>query len=368
MTSTAMEAVPGTSFLAAGVRERADIQRLLQANIEVVSPDTLIISEEFGAWDASARRIDLLGIDRDANLVVIELKRDDTGAHMELQALRYAAMVARMTFDQAVTTYQAHLARSRVEQTVAAKRLNRPAAEVERSTEDARTALLEFLGWEEPEEASFAQEVRVVLVAADFSRELMTSVMWLNERDLDIRCVQLQPYKLGDQLLLQVDQVIPLREASEYQVQVREKARRERAAKSTTTRDLTRFDLTIGDKRFTRLPKRRLIYQVVRYLIETLRKSPEEIEAIVEHPRPWVQVDGEFDAAGFQDAVAAEQAKGGPRVDLIRCMCDDDELLRFGGRTYALTKMWGTNTIPSLEALRERFTDATFHYEPSAGE
>jgi hypothetical protein len=28
--------------------------------------------------------------------------------------------------------------------------------------------------------------------------------------------------------------------------------------------------------------------------------------------------------------------------------------------------MWGTNTIPSLEGLRKRFAEATFHYEPSA--
>jgi RecB family endonuclease NucS len=36
-----------------------------------------------------ARRIDLLGIDKQANMVVIELIRDDAGSHMELQALRH---------------------------------------------------------------------------------------------------------------------------------------------------------------------------------------------------------------------------------------------------------------------------------------
>jgi len=55
----------------------------------VISPDTLVIAEEFSEWTEGARRIDLLGIDKQANLVVVELKRDETGAHMELQALRY---------------------------------------------------------------------------------------------------------------------------------------------------------------------------------------------------------------------------------------------------------------------------------------
>ena len=367
MSDTAIEAVPGTKFGAVGVRERADIQRLLQENIEIVSAETLIISEEFGAWDSSARRIDLLGIDRDANLVVIELKRDETGAHMELQALRYAAMVARMTFDQAVSTYHSHLLRARTSKASMTDQVQGGGAAEEPKPEDARISLLEFLGWEEPEESSFAQEVRIVLVAADLSRELMTSVMWLNERDLDIRCVRLQPYKLDDKLLLQIDQVIPLREASEYQVQVREKARSKRAEK-TTTKDWTRFDLQVGDKSFTRLPKRRLIYQVVRYLIEGLGKTAAEIEPVLLHTRPWVQVDREVDSEGFRQAIEAATAIGGPRTDLNRCMCEDDELLHSEGRTYALTKMWGTNTLPSLVALQAQFPEARFSYAPSSDE
>ena len=36
-----------------------------------------MIAEEFGEWEDCRRRIDLLGIDKGANLVVIELKRDE---------------------------------------------------------------------------------------------------------------------------------------------------------------------------------------------------------------------------------------------------------------------------------------------------
>ena len=36
--------------------------------------------------------------------------------------------------------------------------------------------------------------VRIILVAADFSKELTTTVLWLNERDLDIRCLRVRPY------------------------------------------------------------------------------------------------------------------------------------------------------------------------------
>ena len=106
LTHESIEPLQDTSFAAHGVRERVDLQRLLKKNISVVAPDVLIIAEEFAEWDDSRRRIDLLGIDTDANLVVIELKRDDEGAHMDLQAIRYAAMVSTMTFERASDVYQ----------------------------------------------------------------------------------------------------------------------------------------------------------------------------------------------------------------------------------------------------------------------
>ena len=52
----------------------------------------MVMAEEYGDWEESHRRIDLLALDRSADLVVIELKRTHDGNHMELQALRYAVL------------------------------------------------------------------------------------------------------------------------------------------------------------------------------------------------------------------------------------------------------------------------------------
>ena len=84
----AIRPVELTSFGAAGLKERADLQRLLRDQVGVVAPDTLVIAEEFREWTESRRRIDLLAVDKAANLVVIELKRTEDGGHMELQAVR----------------------------------------------------------------------------------------------------------------------------------------------------------------------------------------------------------------------------------------------------------------------------------------
>ncbi len=200
-----------TSFETVNLKEREDLQRLLKSQIDVVCPDSdvLVISEGFRDWEGSNREIDLLAIDKDANLVVIELKRTNNAGHAELQAIRYAAMVSEMTFDKAVDVYSDHLRKTNGEG-------------------DAAEGLLEFLGWGEPDEDHFAQDVRIVLVSADFSKELTTSVMWLNERDLDIRCVRMRPYRDGGRVLVDVQQVIPLPEAQEYTVRIREKKVKER--------------------------------------------------------------------------------------------------------------------------------------------
>lgn len=73
-----------TTFSEAGLHERRDIQRLLRENIEAIVPDVYVLAEEFGDWEDSRRRIDLLGLDRNGNVVVIELKRTEDGGHMDL--------------------------------------------------------------------------------------------------------------------------------------------------------------------------------------------------------------------------------------------------------------------------------------------
>ncbi|MCK4871304.1 MAG: DUF4268 domain-containing protein [Phycisphaerales bacterium] len=201
-----------TTFAAAKIRERDDLQRLLRKQIEVILPDSMVLAEEFGNWEESRRSIDLLVLDRDANLVVVELKRTEDGGHMELQALRYAAMISAMTFQQAVDAHSQFLLKLGIK-------------------EDPQARILEFLGWEQPDEDAFGQDVRIVLASSNFSKELTTAVLWLNERGIDFCCVRMVPYGHNDQVLLDVQQVIPLPEAEEYQIRVREKATQERVAR-----------------------------------------------------------------------------------------------------------------------------------------
>lgn len=229
--SDEIKAIDQTTFSELKIKERSDLQRLLRDQIEIVAPGTIVIAEEFRDWDESNRRIDLLAIDRDANVVVIELKRTEDGGHMELQAIRYAAMVSNLTFKQAVDIFTRYLADRK-------------------DSRNAEETLLEFLRWPEPLEDEFCKECRIVLISAEFSKELTTSVLWLYSRGIDVTCVRIKPYGTIDEVFLDVQQVIPLPEAEDYQIKVREKKQAEinsRKAKISEPWNEKDFYVSLGE-------------------------------------------------------------------------------------------------------------------------
>lgn len=224
-----LDPVQKTSFIEEKILERKDLQQLLKTDISPLGDDLMVISEEFGDWEDSNRRIDLLCLDKQANLVVVELKRTSDGGHMELQAIRYAAMISSMTLEQAIDTY--------------ARYIGGDDAQSKSSKE-----ILDFLGEDSMEEVEWGGDVRIVLVSHDFSSELTTAVIWLNKHDIDITCVRLLPYKLGDQLLIDVTQIIPLPEASDYEVKIRAKEREIQKVKTARQEIFRKFWFQVIDR------------------------------------------------------------------------------------------------------------------------
>lgn len=337
-----------TNFASTGLRERSDLQRLLRDQIEVVAPDVLVIGEEFGEWTDSRRRIDLLGIDRNANIVVFELKRSDDGGHMELQAVRYAAMVSTLTATRAIEIFDVYL-----------KRRERQ--------DDPEQLILDFLEWTEIDEDSFGQDVRIVLVSADFSRELTTAVIWLNEKDLDIRCVRIRPYTNEGQVLIDVQQVIPLPEAANYQVQVREKKRQERAARKSNA-DFTRYDVTVNGQTHTDQWKRNSILLVVKALVESGVSLFEIRELFRELGRGTVffEVPGEIsDVQEFCARAIQNSDETGRSFNERRWHTGDGDLIVYEGSTFAFSNQWGRSWPKFMKELKERYPQIGLSYEPS---
>lgn len=228
--------VTPTTFHLLDIKERRDLQAMLRNHVAAIDANLLVVAEEFSNWQDSLRRVDLLALDKNANLVVIELKRVEEGGHMELQALRYAAMLSTVDFTQLVDAYTKLL-----EQT------GQDSAKAEQN-------LLDFLDVSSAEDVTISSTPRVILMAPSFSREITTTVLWLNERGLDIRCLAVVPYELDGQRYLEVEQLIPLPAAADYVVRRRAKAaqvEQQVIAKKDRTSWTTLLDdgtLQVGDR------------------------------------------------------------------------------------------------------------------------
>ena len=96
------ERIEEVDFAQMGLRERRDIQEWVAANPGILGEDLLIIGKEFSGFDLTDERLDILAVDSDGKLVVIELKRDDTGADAHWQAIKYASYLRRATAEQIV--------------------------------------------------------------------------------------------------------------------------------------------------------------------------------------------------------------------------------------------------------------------------
>ncbi|MBI3187272.1 MAG: hypothetical protein HYZ31_05280 [Gammaproteobacteria bacterium] len=344
ITPSMLRQLPETSFASEGIKERDDLQRLIIQQIDVLSPNTLVIAEEFGEWEDSRRRIDILGISNDANLVVIELKRTEDGGHMDLQAIRYAAMVSTLTFDKVVEIYGRFL-------------------EKHGKDDDPETAILAFLDWDEPQEDEFAQDVNIILASKEFSKELTTAVIWLNERDLNIRCIRMKPYKDKDKVLLDVQTVIPLPEAEDYQVQIREKQVKERQSR-LSSRDFTRYTLIINGNNYPNLPKRGLMFHVVKSLVDA-GIHPADLMSDISWRRNnlFVVFDGELDESEVYERLM-EKDIGGAVPKYKRYFSKADELMIVDGKTYVLSNQWGNRTLEAVELLKNKYDQLHINVQP----
>lgn len=339
MTDGMLRPVPATSFANEGILERADLQAALRDDVSLLGDDLLVVSEEFGDFAGSNRRIDLLCIDRSATVVVVELKRTGDGGHMELQSIRYAAMVSTMTMADLVSTYQGHLAATGSE----------PA--------EAERRLMEW--FDEPDdEPTIAREVKIVLVSAGFGKEITTTVLWLNELyGLDIRCVRLRPYKIDERLLLDVQQVIPLPEAAELTVQLRRKEQAARTAK-TSTRDYTKYSISTSTGTTEPLAKRRAVCHVVMAL-HNLGINAQEINGVLPDHK-FIVVEGELEDDDLIEAFIERYPAGKDGWNLRRWFYDSP--IHEDGQTWVLSNQWGVNTEDALQALITLAPNADISY------
>ena len=194
------ERIEEVDFRKLGFQERRDIQEWVAANPGILGEDLLIICKEFSGFDRTNERLDLLAVDPYGKLVVIELKRDDTGADAYWQAIKYASYLRRATTEEIVGMLAEHK---------------------DISPEVALQDLIQHIGGDDLNALNSDQ--RIILASHRFAPEVTSAALWLNSKVPDknlITCVTLTPYRDAktDSLYIQAITIIPVVGEEDYVV------------------------------------------------------------------------------------------------------------------------------------------------------
>jgi len=223
------------SFSDLKLSERQDLQEWIVNHPHILGENLLIIQKEFAGFSDTGERLDLLALDEKGQLVIIENKLDDSGRDVTWQALKYVSYCATLTRDEIEEIFQKYLDST--------------------SGGSAEEKIAEFFDEQDNEEVHLntaEKKQRIILVAAHFRKEVTSTVLWLRDNNIDIKCVKITPYTEDEKLYLYAEQIIPVPDIEEYQIRLAAK-KQDTAAASEEENNRRKLFYRFWEKALTEL-------------------------------------------------------------------------------------------------------------------
>lgn len=195
------------TFSSLGLKERDDLQEWIVHEPAILGEELLIIQKEFSGFSDTNERLDLLAIDRKGNLIIIENKLDDSGKDVTWQAMKYASYCSTLGKEGIRKIYQEYL--NKTEPGVAAE-----------------DKICDFLNKSDFDEVQLNHDLsqRIILVAREFRKEVTSTVLWARKFRIQIQCIKVIPYMFEGHLLLDTEQIIPVKDVADITISLDEKA------------------------------------------------------------------------------------------------------------------------------------------------
>ncbi len=210
-TQNSISKLPEKTFSELNFREREHLQEWIANNPASLGEELLIIQKEFSGFEDTRERLDLLALDKDGNLVIIENKLDDSGKDVTWQSIKYASYCSSLSKQDIIEIYQKYLVKTG-------------------SSENAEEKISVFFENAEFEELFLNQgqnSQRIILVAANFRKEVTSSVLWLMNFKIKIQCFKVTPYQLDGKLFLNIVQILPPKDTEDLAIKFASKAEEE---------------------------------------------------------------------------------------------------------------------------------------------
>lgn len=194
-------------------KERQNLQEWICKNTDILGEELLIIQKEFNGFDDTKERLDLLAIDKNGNLAIIENKLDDSGRDVVWQSLKYVSYCSNLTKNDIKNIFQRYLDR-------------------QEKNDDAEKKICEFFEVDDFDEIELNNDQRIIMVSANFRKEVTSTVIWLLEHNIKIKCIKVTPYEWNNHIFLDTEQIIPVVNAEEYLIKIRVKNQEEEYIKN----------------------------------------------------------------------------------------------------------------------------------------
>jgi hypothetical protein len=201
--NNSIQKVKTATFKELGYKEREHLQEWIAKNPACLNEELLIIQKEFSGFNDTNERIDLLALDKQGNLVIIENKLDDSGRDVTWQVLKYASYCSSLSTDDITKIFNSYLA--------------------DNSAKEKFEDFFESEDYEEKLNAGNSQ--RIMMVSGSFRKEVTSTVLWLMNYGLRIQCFKATPFKMNETILINFEQVIPIKEAEDFIISMAQKNR-----------------------------------------------------------------------------------------------------------------------------------------------
>jgi hypothetical protein len=201
----------------AGRVTESDLEEWVVERPELVGEDLLVLGRQLREFEEDLDRLDVLAVDRDGELVLIELKVSSDFRVTDLQALAYAGAYASRQGVQMAKTLQRTLLRSD------------PAA----TLEDAKQRIAAFLELDSFDEWEPSQHVRIKLIAPGFPKRVLRTVKWLGDvYGVRVEEILARLFEAGNERdvrhHLSFERLLPLAGDEEFDLTVRDRENRRR--------------------------------------------------------------------------------------------------------------------------------------------
>lgn len=201
-----------------------NLESFIQANHE--EENLLLIGRQ--VRDETKGKNDLVAIDGSGNIVLIEIKRDKDDMEkrrekIEHQAIRYAAALARIDsaeellskiYVNYVATYE----------------------DVDEPEKVARNRLYGFLRENNVDLGDVNPNQRIILFASGYDERSLSSLAWLAANGIDITVLRGDLYRYQDQLMLDIEQLLPTPKEEAYFIDIEERSLDPKETSTSTNR------------------------------------------------------------------------------------------------------------------------------------